>query len=122
MGNFDAVVAFAIALSYVRSEQRWWDRYPGTLEGIDDFYQTSQNLTVIETTNGVYNDSLFALHVTAVGTVPYWIRVIVANRAAVTAADWEQWFYKHNSGTYNNQVGFLRTEKCFFFYALSPSI
>ena len=43
----------------MRAEQRWWDRYPGTLEGIDDFYQTSQNLTVIETTNGVYNDSLF---------------------------------------------------------------
>ena len=32
--------------------------YPGRIAGIDDFYVTSQQLTVIETTNGVYNTSL----------------------------------------------------------------
>ena len=37
------------------------------------------------------------------GTVPYWVRVTVANRVASTGPAWHTAFYKYNSGTYNNQ-------------------
>lgn len=75
--------------------------YPGTLQGIDDFYLTSQKLVVMETTNGVYNNSLFDLVVPT--SVPYWMRVIVANRMASSGPEWHETFYRYNSGTYNNQ-------------------
>lgn len=75
--------------------------YPGKIAGIDDFYVTSERLTVIETTNGVYNTSLF--DAVTPQTVPYWARVTVANRNAASAPAWHQIFYRYNSGTYNNQ-------------------
>ena len=58
----------------------------------------------METTNSVFNTSLFD-HVDASGanTLPYWLRVTVANRGATTAKDWHDIFYQYNSGTYNNQ-------------------
>ena len=72
------------------------------IAGVDDFYVTSQQLTVIETTNSVFNTSLFDA-VTPVGTVPYWVRATAANRLASTAPEWHANFYRFNSGTYNNQ-------------------
>ena len=75
--------------------------YPGTLAGIDDFYITSQKLAIIETSNVIYNNSLFDY--VNPSTVPYWIRVMVANRIAKNSPEWHDTFYKYNSGTYNNQ-------------------
>ena len=75
--------------------------YAGKLAGIDDFYVTSQKLVVIETTNSVFNNSLFDSVTTS--TVPYWVRVIVANQLAASSPAWHSVFYKFNSGTYNNQ-------------------
>ncbi len=75
--------------------------YPGALAGFDDFYVTSQKLVVIETTNSVFNTSLYDLVLPT--SVLYWIRVLVATRAASSAPDWHSIFYTHNSGTYNNQ-------------------
>lgn len=75
--------------------------YPGTLVSGDDWYVTSSNLIVMETTNGVMNTSLFQYVTTK--TVMYWIRVIVANRMAASGKDWATYFSLYNSGTYNNQ-------------------
>eukprot|EP00730_Choanoeca_flexa_P008596 TRINITY_DN12510_c3_g1_i1.p1 TRINITY_DN12510_c3_g1~~TRINITY_DN12510_c3_g1_i1.p1 ORF type:complete len:541 (+),score=163.10 TRINITY_DN12510_c3_g1_i1:25-1623(+) len=75
--------------------------YPGVLQGIDDFYVTDQNLTVLETTNGVFNSTL--LDRINESTVMYWLRVQVANRMATNAWDWHEIFFQYNSGTYNNQ-------------------
>jgi hypothetical protein len=75
--------------------------FPGELASIDDFYLTSQQITVIETTNSVFNNSLFDLVSTS--TVPYWVRVVVATRGAGTSEEWHQIFKRENSGTYNNQ-------------------
>jgi hypothetical protein len=75
--------------------------YPGTLVSGDDFYITSQNLMVTETTNDVMNATLFE-YVTA-HTVPYWVRITVANRMGTSGASWNDAFGLYNSGTYNNQ-------------------
>jgi len=76
--------------------------FPSNLVSGDDFYITSQNLVVMETTNDVFNSTLYELYVTP-ETVPYWIRVIVANRMATSGAEWSKLFTLYNSGTYNNQ-------------------
>lgn len=51
-----------------------------------------------ETTIENYNKDLWK-HVHPVGTVPEWLRNIVANRLARTAPEWASIFSKYNSGT-----------------------
>ena len=80
----DAVVAFSSS--------------PGWLSSVDDFYLTGQGLGVIETTNGVYNGSLFAAVVPS--TVPSWMRVMVANVLAGNTTRWASLFSALNSGPY----------------------
>jgi len=75
--------------------------YPSCLSSGDDFYITDQQLVIMETTNEVFNQSLYE-YVTP-QTVPYWIRVIVANRMASSGKEWSDTFALYNSGTYNNQ-------------------
>jgi len=76
--------------------------FPGTIPSGDDFYITGANLVVIETTNDVFNMTLYADYVHT-DQVPFWIRVIVANRMATSGAEWTDLFSQYNSGTYNNQ-------------------
>lgn len=54
-----------------------------------------------ETTNDIYNMSLYDN--VQVESVPYFIRVTVANRLAQNCSQWAQTFGLYNSGTYNNQ-------------------
>jgi len=74
---------------------------PGFIPSGDDFFITSADLTVLETTNNIFNMSLYEY--TTINTIPYWIRIMVANRMATTGAEWVEIFSKYNSGTYNNQ-------------------
>jgi len=75
--------------------------YPLCLMSTDDFYITSQQLVIMETTNDVFNQSLYQF--VTPQTVPYWVRITVASRMASTGPEWVQWFSMFNSGTYNNQ-------------------
>jgi len=88
-------------LSSTSSDVVSFSSYPGAFPSGDDFYITSQNLVVMETTNSVMNTSLFTQVTTE--TVSYWIRIIVANRMASSGSQWSQVFSLYNSGTYNNQ-------------------
>jgi len=60
------------------------------------------NRYIAETTNSVFNKSLFVDYL-SINTVPEWIRIMVANRLATGGSDWSQYFSEYNSGTYNNQ-------------------
>lgn len=93
--------AYTLRLSTSSAETQVFSSYPGALVSIDDFLTTSQQLVVIETTNDVFNTSLYDLITPE--TVPYWVRVTVATRNAANAKDWHDIFYRRNSGTYNNQ-------------------
>lgn len=104
-GYFDALRVWKIYNLPFASSKAHTVSFPGyfaRIAGVDDFYVTSQKLTVIETTNSVFNTSLFDA-VTPVGTVPYWVRATAANRLAATTPEWHANFYRFNSGTYNNQ-------------------
>ena len=76
--------------------------YPGLVHSVDDYYVTNQQLAVTETTNEVYNHSLFA-NIEAQGAVPYFLRVVIATRLSTNGQEWVDFFSKFNSGTYNNQ-------------------
>lgn len=66
----------------------------------DDWFITSSNLLITETTNEIFNMSLYS-YMTA-QTIPYWIRVQVANEEQ-DAVSWHQTFARYNNGGYNNQ-------------------
>lgn len=83
--------------------------YPANLGSNDDFYLTSQNLAVIETTNGVLNETLFDL--IKPSSLLCWQRVVLANFMATTSEEWVKFFATHNSGTYNNQYFALDLKK-----------
>ncbi|KAG2499635.1 hypothetical protein HYH03_002574 [Edaphochlamys debaryana] len=73
---------------------------PGLLHSKDDWYTTDQ-FVVMETTNGIYNKTLYDL--ISHRSVLMWQRVQVANYGARSGPEWVELFERHNSGTYNNQ-------------------
>lgn len=78
-----------------------YSSYPGVLSSTDDFLFTSEQLVVMETTNNIWNASLYDL-VQPKGCVMSWVRENVATRLANNGSHWVSLFAQENSGTYNN--------------------
>ncbi|KAJ5075778.1 phospholipase b-related [Anaeramoeba ignava] len=76
--------------------------YPGVIFSVDDFYVTSAQLGVLETTFNIFNDSLYKEYITN-QTILTWLRVTAVNRLCTNGPDWIQMMNSINSGTYNNQ-------------------
>jgi len=85
----------------VKSPEVLFSSYPASLSSVDDFYVTSSNLFVTETTNT--NIDLVLYELLTPKTVMSFARAIVANRLSSNAPDWVTIFSEYNSGTYNNQ-------------------
>nr|XP_033791100.1 phospholipase-B 81-like isoform X2 [Geotrypetes seraphini] len=83
--------------------------YPGTLVSMDDFYLLDSGITVMETSNPIFNMSLFE------SVVPEalfsWQRMYIANMMADSGNAWALTFSRYNSGTYNNQYMILDLKK-----------
>jgi len=75
--------------------------YPGFLESLDDFYIMDSGLVMVQTTNGIYNYSLYDIVVPQ--SLFAWQRVRVANGMSTNGPQWYQLLSMYNSGTYNNQ-------------------
>nr|XP_039262472.1 phospholipase B-like 1 [Styela clava]XP_039262473.1 phospholipase B-like 1 [Styela clava] len=75
--------------------------YPGFLQSWDDFYILGSEMVILQTTNNIYNTSLYDL-VTPKSLLA-WHRVRAANLLASNGYDWGEIIKFHNSGTYNNQ-------------------
>eukprot|EP01100_Stratorugosa_tubuloviscum_P012713 TRINITY_DN612_c0_g1_i1.p1 TRINITY_DN612_c0_g1~~TRINITY_DN612_c0_g1_i1.p1 ORF type:complete len:552 (-),score=253.66 TRINITY_DN612_c0_g1_i1:204-1859(-) len=75
---------------------------PGFLSSKDDFYVIGTKMTAIETTNSIYNETLYTL-IKPTDSVLTWTRGVVANRLANDGETWTKIFAQYNSGSYNNQ-------------------
>jgi hypothetical protein len=75
---------------------------PGFVSSKDDFYVINNNFVVMETTNDIFNQTLFDEFITP-KSLPTWIRSLIANNLAKNGKSWTREFVKFNSGTYNNQ-------------------
>jgi hypothetical protein len=68
----------------------------GFLESLDDFYLISNGLVMIQTTNNVFNMSLYDQ--VKPQSILAWQRVRIAHMMSATAADWGRIFSIENSG------------------------
>jgi hypothetical protein len=94
----------------VKARNVMFSSYPATLASMDVFYVTSQNLAIIETTNSVFEKSLYD-KVTPNGLL-CWQRAMVANRLSSSVKEWVNNFSQYNAGTYNNQLNMRILNKC----------
>ena len=78
---------------------------PGLLHSKDDFYARADGLVAMETTNGVFDESLLHKYAGANNSdcALTWQRAQVSNWVADSGDEWTSVFAKYNSGTYNNQ-------------------
>lgn len=83
------------------AKQVSFSSYPGFLESLDDFYIMSSQLVMLQTTNNVFNKTLYQL--VQPQSLFAWQRVRIANMMAHTGEEWAKIFAQENSGTYNNQ-------------------
>lgn len=94
---------------YTAAKQMSFSSYPGFLESLDDFYQMSSGLVMLQTTNNVFNTSLYSL--VSPKSLLAWHRVRLANMMAHGGKEWATIFADQNSGTYNNQYMILDLKK-----------
>jgi len=87
--------------SLIVSNQVSFSSYPTQIASADDFYKTDTGLVVIETTNNIFNRTLY--QALSHRSLLSWTRSTLANRAARNGNDWARLFAIFNSGTYNCQ-------------------
>ena len=92
---------FGLSNREIVSRRIGFSSWPGMLSSEDDFYITEAKLVVMETTNNVYNLTLYDRIKPA--SLLSWIRAITANYMASTPDHWHRIMKAYNSGTYNNQ-------------------
>ncbi|KAL7719857.1 Phospholipase B-like [Entamoeba marina] len=86
---------------FIKAKKVSFSSYPGFVFSFDDFYMTSTNLAIIETTFSNFNTSLYEY--VKPTTLLDWIRITISVRMATTGQEFKDIFEKYNSGTYNNQ-------------------
>ncbi|XP_028263229.1 phospholipase B-like 1 [Parambassis ranga] len=92
---------FRVSDAHVATGKMSFSSYPGFLMSLDDFYLLGSGLLMTQTSNSVFNVSLFSqLHP---HSLLAWQRVRLANSLARSGEEWAQVFSKYNSGTYNSQ-------------------
>uniref|UniRef100_A0A6Q2YWY3 Phospholipase B-like n=2 Tax=Esox lucius TaxID=8010 RepID=A0A6Q2YWY3_ESOLU len=100
---------FRLANTHTATGKMSFSSYPGFLTSLDDFYLLGSGLLMTQTTNSVFNTSLYTL------VMPHcllaWQRVRLANALAHTGEEWAHVFSKYNSGTYNSQYMVLDLSK-----------
>ncbi len=93
--------------------------YPGMISSLDDFYLNHDTgLSMVQTTNNVFNTSLYDL--VKPQSLPAWHRVRAANAVANSGEDWYNIVSRENSGTYNNQYMIVDKKKFLPFNAIQP--
>lgn len=86
----------------LKSAHMTFSSYPGTISSTDDFYVMNGALVITETTLEILNENSYSLVARDDKYVPDYMRIIINNRLAHTAADWVKWLKFVNTGTYNS--------------------
>jgi len=92
---------FNVKLNNKRINSYRFSSRPADLNSKDDYYTLSNNMVVMETSLEIYDYSIYKN--LKIETVPKWIRINIANKLADNNLEWIDLFFKHNSGTHNNQ-------------------
>ncbi|XP_066530798.1 phospholipase B-like 1 [Hoplias malabaricus] len=100
---------FKLSESHTATGKLSFSSYPGFLVSLDDFYLLGSGLMMTQTTNNVFNTSLYS-YITP-NSLFAWQRVRVAHALAHTGPEWAKIFSRFNSGTYNNQYMLLDMSK-----------
>lgn len=77
--------------------------YAGTLSSTDDWYVTSNNLLITETTLEVIDIEKYKNVKSSENYIPNFLRVLSASRFSKNAKEWCQTIAASNSGTYSSQ-------------------
>lgn len=93
--------SFNLNAPFVASKKLSFSSYPGYLESLDDFYMMGNGLVMLETTNSIFNYSLYKQ--VKPQSLFAWQRVRTANSMAHNGKEWCEILKQYNSGTYNNQ-------------------
>lgn len=100
---------FSLANTANRAKKVTFSSYPATLSSLDDMYMMAgSELIMTQTTNSIFNASLWDLVVPQ--SLLAWQRVRTANQLASSGPEWYDLVARHNSGTYNNQYMILDTK------------
>ena len=86
--------------------------YPGFLESLDDFYIMDNGVVLLQTTNNVFNRTLYQSVVPQ--SLLAWQRLRVANMMSSTGSEWAEIFKKYNSGKNNIHLVFRPVLSCSF--------
>ena len=70
--------------------------FQGFLESLDDFYLLGSQMVMLQTTNSVFNMSLYDL--VTPDSILSWQRVRVSNMMAHDGQEWARVLSQHNSG------------------------
>ncbi|KAH9489509.1 Phospholipase B-like 1 [Bulinus truncatus] len=92
---------FNVADSSTSAKKVSFSSYPGYLESLDDFYLLGSGMVMLQTTNNIYNYSLYQY--VSPQSLLAWQRVRIANMLANNGEKWSNIVSQYNSGTYNNQ-------------------
>ncbi|XP_035614059.1 phospholipase B-like 1 isoform X2 [Oncorhynchus keta] len=87
---------FRLADTHTATGKISFSSYPGFLTSLDDFYLLGSGLLMTQTTNSVFNTSLFTL--VTPHSLLAWQRVRLAHALARTGEQWAHIFSKYNSG------------------------
>ena len=93
----------------IKCKTVYFTSYPGSIVSNDDFYVTSNDLNIIETTNSNLNVTMYKE--ISSNSLLNWERVQIANRLSTNAKEWTEHFAYNQSGTYNNMYMVLDMKK-----------
>jgi hypothetical protein len=87
----------------IPSTEMTFSSYPGLLSSTDDWYVTSNNLLITETTLEVIDIKKYEKVKGAEDYIPNFLRVLSASRFAKNGKEWCKSISGYNSGTYSSQ-------------------
>lgn len=103
--NYD----FQIYGKDLKSSKMSFSSYPGFLNSLDDFYILGSGMVMLQTTNNIFDTSLYDL--VKPESLLAWQRVRAANYLAKDGQEWGDIMKLYNSGTYNNQYMVIDLKK-----------